>query len=128
MANPKSTNKESILLISQALVSAAVHQHGLSRDIGGALRSQPHDGVRNFTGLAQAHNADFPLLSDPTKETAKAYGVLNERGVANRWTFYVDKSGKISYIEKMVKPETSAEDMIGKLAELKVPMTHKGTK
>ena len=72
--------------------------------------------------------ADFPLLSDPTKETAKAYGVLNERGTANRWTFYVDKTGKISYIEKTVKPDTSAEDMITKLAELKVPMAHKGTK
>ena len=72
--------------------------------------------------------ADFPLLSDPTKETAKAYGVLNERGVASRWTLYIDKNGKIAYIEKMVKPETSAEDMIGKLAELKVPMAHKGTK
>ena len=72
--------------------------------------------------------ADFPLLSDPTKETAKAYGVLNERGTASRWTFYIDKTGKISYIEKTVKPETSAEDMITKLAELKVPMTHKGTK
>ena len=72
--------------------------------------------------------ADFPLLSDPTKETAKAYGVLNERGTASRWTFYVDKTGKISYIEKTVKPDTSAEDMITKLAELKVPMAHKGTK
>ena len=72
--------------------------------------------------------ADFPLLSDPTKETAKAYGVLNERGTASRWTFYVDKTGKISYIEKTVKPDTSAEDMITKLFDLKVPMTHKGTK
>jgi len=72
--------------------------------------------------------ADFPLLSDPTKETAKAYGVLNERGTANRWTFYIDKTGKISYIEKMVMPATSAEDMITKIAELKVPMAHKGTK
>ena len=72
--------------------------------------------------------ADFPLLSDPSKETAKAYGVLNERGVASRWTFYIDKTGKIAYIEKMVKPETSAEDMITKIAELKVPMAHKGTK
>jgi len=72
--------------------------------------------------------ADFPLLSDPTKETAKAYGVLNERGTASRWTFYVDKTGKISYIEKTVKPDTSAEDMITKLSDLKVPMAHKGTK
>src|SRR5678810_287143 len=42
--------------------------------------------------------ADFPLLADPTKETAKAYGVLMANGaVANRWTFYIDKDGKISY-------------------------------
>src|SRR4030095_4089243 len=33
--------------------------------------------------------AAFPILSDPTKETAKAYGVLSERGMANRWTFYI---------------------------------------
>ena len=77
--------------------------------------------------VVEKKEADFPLLSDPAKDTAKAYGVLNERGVASRWTFYVDKSGKIAYIEKTVKPETSAEDMLSKLAELKVPMTHKST-
>ena len=64
---------------------------------------------------------DFPLLSDPTKDTAKAYGVLNERGMANRWTFYIDKNGRISYIDKALKPATSAEDMIARLGELKVP-------
>jgi len=65
--------------------------------------------------------ADFPMLSDPTKETAKAYGVLSDRGFANRWTFYIDKNGRIAYIDKAVKPATSAEDMIAKLDELKVP-------
>src|SRR6186713_2496322 len=59
--------------------------------------------------------ADFPMLSDPTKDTAKAYGVLSERGFANRWTFYIDKNGRIAYIDKAVKPATSAEDMIAKL-------------
>ena len=48
------------------------------------------------SGSVEKKEADFPLLSDPTKETAKAYGVLNERGIANRWTFYIDKTGKIS--------------------------------
>ena len=65
--------------------------------------------------------ADFPMLSDPSKDTAKAYGVLSERGFANRWTFYIDKNGRIAYIDKAVKPATSAEDMIAKLGELKVP-------
>jgi peroxiredoxin Q/BCP len=68
--------------------------------------------------------ADFPLLADPTKAVATKYGVLMPAGLANRWTFYIDKTGKIAHIEKQVRPATSAEDMIAKLAELKVPMNH----
>jgi peroxiredoxin Q/BCP len=64
--------------------------------------------------------ADFPMLSDPTKETAKKYGVLSERGFANRWTFYIDKSGKVTAIDTAVRPASSAEDMIAKLESLKV--------
>jgi peroxiredoxin Q/BCP len=75
--------------------------------------------------VVEKKEADFPLLSDPTKETAKAYGVLNPGGLANRQTFYIDKDGKIAYIETMVRPASSAEDMIAKLGELKVPMTHR---
>ena len=64
--------------------------------------------------------ADFPMLADPTKATATKYGVLNQAGVANRWTFYIDKSGKITAIDTAVRPATSAEDMLAKLDELKV--------
>jgi thioredoxin-dependent peroxiredoxin len=65
--------------------------------------------------------ADFPMLSDPTKETAKAYGVLSANGAfAQRWTFYIDKDGRVAAIDKAVKPATSAEDMIARLGELKV--------
>src|SRR5688572_4832822 len=75
--------------------------------------------------VVEKKEADFPMLADPTKEVAAKYGVLmpNPPGFANRWTFYIDKEGKISYIEKKVQPATSAEDMIAKLGELKVPMT-----
>jgi peroxiredoxin Q/BCP len=75
--------------------------------------------------VVEKKEADFPLLADPTKETAKAYGVLMPNGqVTNRWTFYIDKDGKIAYIEKKVNPATSAEDMVAKLGELKVAMNH----
>ncbi|HEY5616342.1 MAG TPA: peroxiredoxin [Vicinamibacterales bacterium] len=70
--------------------------------------------------VVEKKEADFPMLSDPTKEVAGKYGVLNERGTANRWTFYIDRTGRIAAIEKTVRPETSAEDMIAKLGELKV--------
>lgn len=71
--------------------------------------------------VVEKKEADFPLLSDPNKEVAAKYGVLMANGqVANRWTFYIDKSGKVVAIDTAVRPATSAEDMIAKLAELKV--------
>ena len=70
--------------------------------------------------VVEKKEADFPMLSDPTKEVATKYGVLSTRGFANRWTFYIDKSGKVAAIDTAVRPPTSAEDMIAKLAELKV--------
>ena len=80
----------------------------------------PLEGEKGNKAFAESQKADFPLLSDPTKKTAEAYGVLNQRGVASRWTFYIGKDGTITYIDKAVKPATSAEDMAAKLGELKV--------
>ncbi len=76
------------------------------------------DPIEENTKFGAEYKADFPLLSDPTKKTAEAYGVLNQRGMANRWTFYIGKDGKIQHIDKAVKPATSAEDMAAKLGEL----------
>jgi len=71
--------------------------------------------------VVEKKEADFPMLSDPTMETARAYGVVTgDRETASRWTFYIDKSGKIAAIETAVRPATSAEDMITRLEELKV--------
>jgi peroxiredoxin Q/BCP len=76
------------------------------------------DPLDQNTAFAEQQHADFPLLSDPTKKTADAYGVLGTMGVANRWTFYIGKDGTIRSIDKDVKPATSAEDMAAKLQEL----------
>jgi peroxiredoxin Q/BCP len=78
------------------------------------------DPVADNKGFGEMHKADFPLLSDPTKETATAYGVLSPRGMANRWTFYIGKDGRILAIDKNIKVATSAEDMAAKLGELNV--------
>lgn len=80
----------------------------------------PIEGEKGNKAFAEAQGATFPLLSDSNKQVAAAYGVLNERGVANRWTFYIDKDMKITAIDKAVQPATSAEDMIAKLKELRV--------
>lgn len=81
--------------------------------------------VKLGENVVEKKEADFPMLSDPEKTTAKAYGVLSDRGTAMRWTFYIDKDGRIAAIDKMVKPASSAEDMVAKLQELKVPMTRR---
>jgi peroxiredoxin Q/BCP len=79
------------------------------------------EGEKGNRAFAESEKADFPILSDPTKETANAYGVVHpERGFAMRWTFYIDRAGTIAAIDKAVKPQSSAEDMIAKLEELKV--------
>jgi thioredoxin-dependent peroxiredoxin len=83
--------------------------------------TDPVDGEKGNKAFAESEKADFPLLGDPNKEAAAAYGVLHpERGFAQRWTFYIGKDGKVAAIDKAVKPATSAEDLLAKLDELKV--------
>ena len=75
----------------------------------------PEDNAK----FAVSEKADFPLLSDPDKSVAAKFGVLHSRGMANRWTYYIDKSGRVAYIDRAVNPDTSAEDMLARLAQLK---------
>lgn len=77
----------------------------------------PLDDNRNF---AEKTGADFPMLSDPSKDTAKAYDVLNIMRVASRVTFYISKEGKILKIDEDISPKTSAEDIAQHLKSLKV--------
>jgi peroxiredoxin Q/BCP len=65
--------------------------------------------------------ADYPILADPEKKVAAAYGVVNaQRQVAARWTFYIGPDGKIIAIDDKVSPRTAGEDVVKKLEELKV--------
>ncbi|MEW6050008.1 MAG: peroxiredoxin [Candidatus Zixiibacteriota bacterium] len=52
----------------------------------------------------------FPLMSDyhPHGRVARLYGVLSERGYAERAVFLVDKSGVVRYAEKV--PPTELPD------------------
>ena len=78
------------------------------------------DAIEDNASFAEANDADFPMLSDPSKAAAKAYGVLHERGFAMRHTFYIGADGTILAIDRAVKPATAAEDIAAKLAELGV--------
>jgi peroxiredoxin Q/BCP len=71
--------------------------------------------------FAKSLDLDYPILSDPDKSIAKAYGVLNpQRGMAFRWTFYIDKDGVIRDIDKKVNAPKAGEDLAAKIKELKL--------
>ena len=89
------------------------------KDMDVAYFTASTDKVDENTKFADSLSVDYPILSDPDKTVANAYGVINPaRGFANRWTFYIDKEGKIAAIDKMVKPATSAPDVASKLKTL----------
>jgi peroxiredoxin Q/BCP len=83
------------------------------------------DTLEDNTKFAKEHEADFPILADPAKDTAKLYGVIRtdvppERQLAARWTFYIAPDGKIGAIDKSPTTATAGAVMIKKLDELGV--------
>ena len=58
---------------------------------------------------------DFPLLSDTNKKVAKAYGILNARGMSNRVTFIIGADGKVAHIFDKVNVGSHGKDVVAKL-------------
>lgn len=70
--------------------------------------------------FAKKLKLDFPLLSDTEKKVAKAYGILNPRGMSSRVTYIVDVEGNIAHIFNKVSVGSHGKDVAAKLKELKV--------
>ncbi len=79
----------------------------------------PLDKNKEF---AESLKANFPILSDPEGEVAKAYGVLGvARFFARRTTFYIDSAGVIRDIDKDVDVNSHGADVARRLEELGFP-------
>jgi peroxiredoxin Q/BCP len=84
------------------------------------------DAVANLKFFKDAHHLNFALLSDEKGEIAKAFGVPLKKGgvfhskfgdlkrgvTAARWTFVIDKEGKIVSKKKVDKPAEDAKDVL----------------
>ena len=87
----------------------------------------PPDVNKRF---AAEHGGSFPILSDPEKTTARAYGTIRtdrppEQQAAARFTFYIGPDGRILDIDKGprgtgVSARTAGEDTVKKLEALGV--------
>lgn len=74
--------------------------------------------------LIEEHGLPFPLLADSTFATARAYGVLTQRGtmnIASRETFLIDPQGKVAkhYEVTPDKLEGHSEELLKDIEALK---------
>ncbi len=56
------------------------------------------DDLETNKKFAESLNLEFALLSDEGGAASKAFGVLNERNMANRTTFVIDKQGVVQEV------------------------------
>ena len=95
------------------------------------------DTVKNHQIFKKAHNLNFPLLADTDGSVAKKFGVpvtLGEKTVTKliagvdtalvrsattkRWTFVIDRDGKIAYKDDKVKAKADPEKIAEVIAKL----------
>ena len=79
------------------------------------------DTLEDNTAFAAEHEANFPILADPSKEMVDAYGALMGVGFANRWTYYISVDGTILKIDKETNPATAGRDLVQTMNDLGFP-------
>lgn len=93
------------------------------------------DNVESLKFFKKAHNLNFPLLSDESGEIARLFGVPTRDGgtfksefngqafeleraiTTSRWTFIIDKKGKIVYKNEQVDARKDTEEVLNFLKD-----------
>jgi peroxiredoxin Q/BCP len=98
----------------------ATADSGLGRfDI--ALFAASCDSSATNRRFAKTLGLDYPVLSDPDKEVATAYGVVHEgRAYPERWTFIIGVDGKILDVLTKVDTGSHGAEIAARLEELGV--------
>ena len=107
------------------------------RQAGAEVVGVSGDEVENLKAFRQVENLNFTLLADPDGGIAKKFGVpvreggsINKtidgqdktfkRGVTeSRWTFIIDKNGKIAYVNPQVDAPNDSKAVMAALTQLK---------
>ncbi|MBN8885605.1 MAG: peroxiredoxin [Rudaea sp.] len=93
------------------------------RKAGAEVLGVSLDDVKSHAAFAEKYHVPFPLLSDNTQATAKAYGVLSKHPVigayAKRETFLIDPEGKVAKHYVGVDPKENSGQVLADLASLK---------
>jgi peroxiredoxin Q/BCP len=91
----------------------------LYQDKGAVVIGVSLDSVESHSKFSEKYDLPFAILSDNSKEVAKAYGVLGVGGfLAKRVTFVINKDGKITHIFPKVDVKHHSEEVLKALEEL----------
>jgi peroxiredoxin Q/BCP len=76
--------------------------------------------VASHEAFADKHGFAFPLLADPDKKTAGAYGTLGPLGFPRRSIFIVDGDGVVRYVHRAIAGLTfrPVSELIAELAKI----------
>jgi len=77
------------------------------------------DTVESHRKFTDKHRLNFPLLADPDKTIAKAYGawggISKLLGLAQRKTFIVDEHGNLTTVFDKVDARNHADEVLSAL-------------
>jgi thioredoxin-dependent peroxiredoxin len=73
------------------------------------------DDVESHVAFRDKFSLPFPLLADPDRSVAEAYGVLNGRKLI-RSTFLIDEEGRIARAWRRVDPDDHIQIILDALA------------
>lgn len=91
----------------------------LYQDKGAVVIGVSVDSVESHQKFSGKFNLPFAVLSDHSKEVAKAYDVLGLGGfLTKRVTFIINKSGKITHIFPKVDVKHHSQEVLKALEEL----------
>lgn len=72
------------------------------------ISTDPVDLQDKFTSKEKLN---FPLFADTDKKVTTAYGALNPKGYANRYTFVIDKQGVLRKVYTTVSPAKHPDEV-----------------
>jgi thioredoxin-dependent peroxiredoxin len=99
----------------------SMQQHGGLEQYDVAIFGASVDSAETNRRFADAVGARYPILSDPDKTVARAYGVLGASGFPSRWTFHIGIDGRIQAIDKQVRVASHGDDVAARLEALRIP-------
>jgi thioredoxin-dependent peroxiredoxin len=92
------------------------------REAGAVILGVSVDDVESHKKFAEKHGLPFTLLADPTKETAKKFGVLKSflgtMEMAKRDTFLIDPQGRIVKRYVDVEPKGHSQIVLNDIKEM----------